>query len=104
MIHFALAFFVDSFGSAAADSGAVFELARLLAWLETLAALALVMAAAALLVVAWRVSRAVEQLVGTCLERQKTEARLVEMLGAYAQVERSATDQLWSGSTPLSAC
>jgi len=104
MAYFALAFFVDSFRSAAADSGAVFERARLLAWLETLAALALVMAAAALLVVAWRVSRAVEQLVGTCLERQKTEARLVEMLGAYAQVERSATDQLWSGSTPLSAC
>jgi hypothetical protein len=101
MAHFALAFFVDGFGSAA-DPGAVFERARLLAWLETLAAL--VMAAAALLVVAWRVSRGVEQLVGTCLERQKTEARLVEMLGDYAQVERSATDQLWSASTPLSAC
>jgi hypothetical protein len=104
MIHFALAFFVDRFGSAAADSGAVFERARLLAWLETLAALALVLAAAALLAAAWRVSRGVEQLVGTCLERQKTEARLVEMLGDYAQVERSATDQLWSASTPVSAC
>ena len=104
MAHFALAFFVDSFRSAATDSGAVFERARLLAWLETLAALALIAAAVALLVVAWRVSRGVEQLVGTCLERQKTEARLVEMLGDYAQAERSATDQLWSASTPLSAC
>ena len=104
MLHFALIFFVDGFGPALADSGPVFERARLLALLETLAALALVMAAAALLLVAWRVSRGVEQFVGTCLERQKTEARLVEMLGAYAQVERSATDQLWSGSTPLSAC
>ena len=104
MAHFALAFFVDSFRSAAPDSGAVFERARLLAWLETLAALALIAAAVALLVVAWRVSRGVEQLVGTCLERQKTEARLVEMLGDYAQAERSATDQLWSASTPLSAC
>ena len=104
MIHFALVFFVDGFGPAVADSGPVFERARLLALLETLAALALVMAAAALLVVAWRVSRGVEQLVGTCLERQKTEARLVEMLGDYAQAERSATDQLWSASTPVSAC
>src|SRR5205823_6779985 len=104
MAHFALAFFVDGFRSAAADSGAVFERARLLAWLETLAALALVMAAAALLAVAWRVSRGVEQLVGTCLERQQTEARLVEMLGDYAQVQRSAAEPLWSPSTPLSAC
>ena len=104
MIHFALVFFVDGFGPALADSGPVFERARLLALLETLAALALVVAAAALLLVAWRVSRGVEQFVGTCLERQKTEARLVEMLGDFAQAERSATDQLWSASTPLSAC
>ena len=104
MIHFALIFFVDGFGPAVADSGPVFERAHLLAWLETLAALALVMAAAALLLVAWRVSRGVEQFVGTCLERQQTEARLVEMLGDYAQVQRSAAEPLWSASTPVSAC
>ena len=104
MIHFALAFFVDGFGPAVADSGPVFERARLLALLETLAALALVMAAAALLLVAWRVSRGVEQFVGTCLERQQTEARLVEMLGDYVEVERSAAEPLWSASTPVSAC
>ena len=104
MIHFALVFFVDGFGPALADSGAVFERARLLAWLETLAAVALVVAAAALLLVAWRVSRGVEQFVGTCLERQQTEARLVEMLGDYAEVQRSAAEPLWSASTPVSAC
>ena len=104
MIHFALIFFVDGFGPAVADSGPVFERARLLALLETLAALALVMAAAALLLVAWRVSRGVEQFVGTCLERQKTEARLVEMLGDCAECQRSEVEQLWSASTPLSAC
>src|SRR2546426_2101845 len=103
MLHCALAFFVGSL-RAAADPGAIVERARLLAWIETLAALALVMAAAALLLVAWRVSRGVEQFVGTCLERQKTEARLVEMLGDYVEVERSATEPLWSASTPLSAC
>ena len=103
MLHFALIFFVDGFGPAVADSGPVFERAHLLALLETLAALALVMAAA-LLLVAWRVSRGVEQFVGTCLERQKTEARLVEMLGDCVEVQRSAAEPLWSASTPVSAC
>ena len=66
--------------------------------------LALLMVAAGFLFLAWRISWGVQQLVNTCRQRQKTEARLVDMFRDYVEIQRGTSEQFWSASTALSPC
>ncbi len=56
------------------------------------------------LFLAWRISWGVQQFIATCRQRQKTEARLVEMFRDYVEVQRATSEQLWSASAALSPC
>lgn len=72
--------------------------------LACLEALALAALAAAFLFLAWRISWGVQQFVMTCRQRQKTEARLVDMFRDYVEVQRATSEQFWSASAALSPC
>ena len=65
---------------------------------------ALLMVAVGFLFLAWRISWGVQQFITTCRQRQKTEARLVEMFRDYVEVQRATNEQLWSASAALSPC
>jgi hypothetical protein len=76
----------------------------LVLFMQGATAVALLLAAAAFLFLAFRVSWAVQQIVGSFRARQKSEDRLVETVRDYVEFQRGTTEQLWSASAALSAC
>ena len=72
--------------------------------LEALAVIALTLVSAGFLFLVLRVSRAVDQFVVSCRQRQKLEARIADVLRDYVNDKRVLNEQLMTAASALQPC
>jgi hypothetical protein len=72
--------------------------------LEALAVIALTLVAAGFLLIALRISQAVDQFILSCRQRQKLEARIADVLREYVNDKRVLNEQLMSAASALQPC
>jgi len=72
--------------------------------LEALAVVALIVVAAGFLLLALRISQAVDQFIVSLRQRQKLEARIADVLRDYVNDKRVLNEQLMTAASALQPC